>query len=147
MYLRFGVPGVVVAGVGVPGRLGWRRELHSRVCDVLCLPKTERTRVADVVFQVSARVLDSSLGLYTMYQDLVCLLVLLLGVQLLQKILEPPRDKIIIMAVRPAKTQISLGIHPVWSVFTVRMKKAWILSYPLSECTAMTLIKLGGCPG
>ena len=35
-------------------------------------------------------------------------------------------------AVRPAKTQISLGIRPVWSVFTVRMKKAWVLSYPLS---------------
>ena len=34
--------------------------------------------------------------------------------------------------VRPAKTQISLGISPVWSVFTVRMKKAWVLSYTLS---------------
>ena len=31
---------------------------------------------------------------------------------------------------KPAKTQISLGIHPVWSVFAVRMKKAWVLSYP-----------------
>ena len=36
------------------------------------------------------------------------------------------------MSVRPAKTQISLGIRPVWSVFAVRMKKAWVLSYPLS---------------
>ena len=34
--------------------------------------------------------------------------------------------------VRPAKTQISLGIHPVWSVFAVRMNKAWFLSYPVS---------------
>ena len=34
--------------------------------------------------------------------------------------------------VRPAKTQISLGIRPVWSVFPVRLKKAWVLSYPLS---------------
>ena len=34
--------------------------------------------------------------------------------------------------VRPAKTQISLGICPVWSVFAVRMKKAWVISYPLS---------------
>ena len=33
--------------------------------------------------------------------------------------------------VRPAKTQISLGIHPVWSVFVVRMNKAWVLSYQL----------------
>ena len=36
------------------------------------------------------------------------------------------------MAVRPAKTRISLGIHPVWTVFAVGMKKAWVLSYPLS---------------
>ena len=36
------------------------------------------------------------------------------------------------MTLRPAKTQISLGIHPVWSVFIVRMKKAWALSYPMS---------------
>ena len=34
--------------------------------------------------------------------------------------------------VRPAKTQISLSIRPVWSVFAVRMKKAWVRSYPLS---------------
>ena len=32
----------------------------------------------------------------------------------------------------PAKTQISLGIRPVWSVFAYRMKKPWDLSYPLS---------------
>ena len=34
--------------------------------------------------------------------------------------------------VRPAKTQINLGIRPVWSVFAGRMKKAWVLCYPLS---------------
>ena len=34
--------------------------------------------------------------------------------------------------VRPAKTQISLGIRPVWSVLAVRMKKQWVLCYPLS---------------
>ena len=34
--------------------------------------------------------------------------------------------------VRPAKTPISLGICPVWSVFAVRMKKDRVLSYPLS---------------
>ena len=33
---------------------------------------------------------------------------------------EPPHDKTNKMTVRPAKTQISLGIHPVWSVFDVR---------------------------
>ena len=44
--------------------------------------------------------------------------------------------------VRPAKTQISLGIRPV---FTVRMKKAWVLSYPLSA--QRRLIRLGRCPG
>ena len=31
---------------------------------------------------------------------------------------EPQHDKV---AVHPAKTQISLGIHPVWSVFAVRL--------------------------
>ena len=31
----------------------------------------------------------------------------------------------------PAKTQISVGIRPVWSVFAVRMKKDWVLIYPL----------------
>ena len=36
------------------------------------------------------------------------------------------------MSVRPAKTQISLGIRPVWSVFAARMKKPWVLSYPVS---------------
>ena len=45
---------------------------------------------------------------------------------------EPRHDKTKKMAVRPAKTQISLGIHPLWSVFAVRMKKPWILSYPFS---------------
>ena len=29
--------------------------------------------------------------------------------------IEPPRDKTNKMSVRPAKTQISLGIRPVWS--------------------------------
>ena len=32
----------------------------------------------------------------------------------------------------PAKTQISLHICPVWSFVAVCMKKAWVLSYPLS---------------
>ena len=61
---------------------------------------------------------------------------------------EPPHDKTNKINVRPEKTQISLGISPVWSasedsdqpghppslirVFTVRMKKPWVLSYPLS---------------
>ena len=46
---------------------------------------------------------------------------------------EPPHDKTNKMAcVCPAKTQISLGICPVWSIFAVCMKKAWVLSYPLS---------------
>ena len=36
------------------------------------------------------------------------------------------------VTVCPAKTPISLGICPVWSVFSVCMKKARILSYPLS---------------
>ena len=46
--------------------------------------------------------------------------------------------------VHPAKTQISLGIHPVWSVFAVSMKKAWVLSDQLRAL--QTLIRLGRCP-
>ena len=45
---------------------------------------------------------------------------------------ETRHDKTNKMAVRPAKTQISLGIRPVWSDFAVRIKKAWVLNYPLS---------------
>ena len=47
--------------------------------------------------------------------------------------IEPPHDKTNKMSVRPAKTQISLGYPPsLIRVFVVRMKKAWVLSYPLS---------------
>ena len=35
-------------------------------------------------------------------------------------------------SVRPVKTQISLGIRPVWPVFTVGIKKPRVLSNPLS---------------
>ena len=37
-----------------------------------------------------------------------------------------------VRSVRPARTQISQGIRPVWSVFVVRLKKDWVLSYTLS---------------
>ena len=47
--------------------------------------------------------------------------------------------------VHPAKTQTSLGIRPVWSAFAVRMKKPWVLSYPLSA--QRRLIRLVGGPG
>ena len=43
---------------------------------------------------------------------------------------EPRHDKTNKVTVRPVKTQISLGIRSVWSVFAVRMKKAWVLSFP-----------------
>ena len=45
----------------------------------------------------------------------------------------------------PAKTQISLGICPVWSVFTVRLKKTNVCSY--SSSTQRRLIRLHGCVG
>ena len=47
--------------------------------------------------------------------------------------------------VRTAKTRISLDIRPVWSVFTVSMKKHLVLIYPLSA--QWRLIRLGWCPG
>ena len=53
---------------------------------------------------------------------------------------EPPPTK---WHVRPAKTQISLDIRPVWSESSL---SAWRkLGYPLS--TQRRLIRLGGCPG
>ena len=60
-------------------------------------------------------------------------------------IIQPPHDKTNIMTVRQAKTQISLGIRSVWSVFAVRMQKALVLSYPLS--VQQRLIRLVGGPG
>ena len=50
---------------------------------------------------------------------------------------EPPHDKTNKMAVRSAKTQINLGIRPVWSESSL----SWVLSYPLSA--QRRLIKLG----
>ena len=44
---------------------------------------------------------------------------------------EPPHDKTTKRHVRPAKPQISPGIRPI-RVFAVRMKKALVLSYPMS---------------
>ena len=44
----------------------------------------------------------------------------------------------------PAKTQISLSILSVWSVFVVCMKKAWVLSLLFSA--HQRLIRLGGRP-
>ena len=65
---------------------------------------------------------ESSLGAF----------VILLVLSYSRSIIEPQHDKTNKMSVRPGKTQISLGIRPDWSVFAVRMKKAWVLSYPLS---------------
>ena len=45
----------------------------------------------------------------------------------------------------PVKTQISLGIHPVWSESSLSACRNWDLSYPLSALRR--LIRLGGWPG
>ena len=55
-------------------------------------------------------------------------------------------DKTNKMIVRPVKTQISLGIHPVWSSLCCPHEES--LGPRLSiEWTAKTLIWLGRCPG
>ena len=46
-----------------------------------------------------------------------------------QRTIEPRHDKTNKVSVRPAKTQISLGIRPVWSEFFAVRKKAWVLRY------------------
>ena len=60
----------------------------------------------------------------------------------------PPHDKDNKMDVHPAKTQISLGICPVWSESLlctewVAKEKAWVLSYP-SDSDQTRLICLRG---
>ena len=53
--------------------------------------------------------------------------IVLINVEMSRLVTKPNK-----VSVHPAKTQISLGIHPVWLVFAVGMKKAWALRYPLS---------------
>ena len=48
--------------------------------------------------------------------------------------------------VRPAKTQISLGIRPVWSEFSLFAWRKFGPKLPIKR-TAKTLIRLGRCPG
>ena len=51
------------------------------------------------------------------------------------------------MACAPSEDSDHPGHPPsLIRVFAVRMKKAWVVSYPLSA-TAKILIRLGGCPG
>ena len=57
---------------------------------------------------------------------------------------EPHHDKTNKMSVRTAKTQISLGICPVWSESSL---SAWRKLGSLATHWAHTLIRLGGCPG
>ena len=59
---------------------------------------------------------------------------------------EPPHDKTNKMACASSKDSDQPGhLHSLIRVFAVRMKKAWVLSYPLSA--QRRLIRLGGCPG
>ena len=55
---------------------------------------------------------------------------------------EPPHDKTNKMVCAPSEDSDPPSLI---RVFAVRMKKAWILSYPLSA--QRRLIRLGGCPG
>ena len=50
-----------------------------------------------------------------------------------------------VWSVLPAKTDQPGHPPSLIRVFAVRMKKSWVLSYPLS--TQWRLIRLGGCPG
>ena len=59
---------------------------------------------------------------------------------------EPRHDKTNKMAVRPAKTQISLGIRPVWSASSLSARRK-LGSLATIERTAKTRIRLGGCTG
>ena len=60
---------------------------------------------------------------------------------------EPPHDKTNKMSFAPSEDSDQTGHPPsLTRVFVFRMKKAWVLSYPLSA-QRRTMIRLGGCPG
>ena len=48
--------------------------------------------------------------------------------------------------VRPAKAQISLGIRPVWSEYSLALN-GYLRNQAFFMRTVKTLIRLGGCPG
>ena len=59
---------------------------------------------------------------------------------------EPRHNKTNKVTVRPVKTQINLGIHPVWSESS--LCAYWVAKDPTFFMrAAKTLIRLGGCPG
>ena len=58
---------------------------------------------------------------------------------------EPPLDKTNKMTVRTAKTQISLGIRPVWSESLLCTQ--WVAKDTFFIQTAKTLTRLSRCPG
>ena len=65
-----------------------------------------------------------------------------------QTISEPPHVKTTKWHVRPAKTQISLGIRPVWS--EPSLCALWVSKDPSflhADTAVKTLIRLGRCPG
>ena len=53
---------------------------------------------------------------------------ILLSIALARRAIQPPHDKTNKMTSAPSED----SVRPVWSVFAVRMQKAWVLSYPLS---------------
>ena len=60
--------------------------------------------------------------------------------------IEPPHDKSNKMSVRPAKTQISLGIRPVWSDSSLCAQ--WVAKDPsFLHADTEVLIRLAGCTG
>ena len=67
-----------------------------------------------------------------------------------QNKIEPPNDKTNKMTVRPAKIQISLGIHPIWSESSLCVQ--WVAKDPVflhadREDSDQTGRDQGGCPG
>ena len=59
---------------------------------------------------------------------------------------QPPHDKTNKMMLEPSEDSDQPG-HPTSLIrdFAVRMKKLWVLSYPMGA--QRSLIRLGGCPG
>ena len=87
--------------------------------------------------------------LITTFKECLCMLTNILAGYTLRYIsnptFEPPHDKTNKMTVRPAKTQITFGIRPVWSKSSLCALHSQ--GPKASSCGQRRLIRLGECPG
>ena len=110
-----------------------------------------RQRVVVVMFCTYLHSKEIGLSLWQKYVHMIFLYINFIfreikTYRVLHFVNEPPHDKTNRMACAPSKDS-DQPEHPpsLIRVLAVCMKKAWVLSYPLSA--QRRLIRLGGCPG